>query len=76
MKASFKNFKELKSYIDNDDSSKVLKSTSNNSVSINEDAIDVFINIQRKTQEAKQLFDCAESVNDIEKRYIWLSKGG
>ncbi|HIE78272.1 MAG TPA: hypothetical protein EYP92_05585 [Candidatus Thioglobus sp.] len=76
MKASFKNFKELKSYIDNDDSSKVLKSTGNNSVSINEDAIDVFINTQRKTQEAKQLSDCAESVNDIEKRYIWLSKGG
>jgi hypothetical protein len=76
MKVSFKNFKELKSYIDNGDSSKVSQGIDNNSVSIAEDVTDVFINTQRKTQEVKQLSIRSENVNDIEKRYIWLSKGG
>lgn len=76
MKASFRNFEELKNYICNSDSSKVLQGANNNSVTIGEDATDVFINTQRKAQEAKQLSIHFESANDIEKCYMWLSKGG
>ena len=46
---SFKSFKELKRYVDNGDSSKVSQNEGNHSVSIDEDAIDAFINAQRKT---------------------------
>jgi hypothetical protein len=76
MKASFKNFKELKHYIDNGDSNKVLQSADNHSVSIDEDATDVFINAQRETQEVEKPPVRPDSVNDIERRYMWLSKGG
>jgi len=76
MKESFKNFKELKSYIDNCDSGQVLQSAGNHSVSISEDATDVFINAQRETQEDEKPPIQPDSVNDIERRYMWLSKGG
>ena len=76
MKKSFKNFKELKSFVDNNTSSKAVKSANNNTVSNDEDATDIFISTQRELQETKRLSVRSESVNDIEKRYIWLSKGG
>jgi len=73
---SFKSFKELKSYVDNGDSSKVSQNAGNHSVPIYEDAIDAFISAQRKTQKVEKQSNQSESVNDIESRYIWLSKGG
>ena len=73
---SFKSFKELKSYIDSDDSGKILEGADDNSVPIDEDATDIFINSQRKAQDVKKTSNQSESVNDIESRYTWLSKGG
>ncbi len=73
---SFKSFKELKSYVDNGDSSKVSQNEGNHSVSIEEDATDAFINAQRKTQKVEKQSNQSESAHDIERRYIWLSKGG
>jgi|SaaInlStandDraft_3_1057020.scaffolds.fasta_scaffold77526_2 hypothetical protein len=68
MKASCKNFKELKGYIDNDNSSKVLKSTGNNSVSNFEDVVDAFIGAQREAEEAKYSNDKTESdYKDVKK---------
>ena len=74
MKKSFTNFKELKTFIDNDDSSNKLKGTKKYTVSNFEDATDAFISHQRKAEEAKQSNDKTEP--DHERRYIWLSKGG
>jgi hypothetical protein len=76
MKVSFKNFKELKNYIDSNDSSKILEGVDDNSVFIDEDGTDVFINAQRKAQKVKKTSNQSGSANDIESRYIWLSKGG
>jgi len=76
MKIILKSFKELKGYIDMEDSDKVLDSENGDLLSIDEDATDAFINAQREVQEDEKPSTRPDSVSDIERRYIWLSKGG
>ena len=76
MKTILKSFKGLKDYIDAGDFDKALDSDNSNFLSKDEDSTDAFINTQREVQRVKKPSVQPDSVSDIERRYIWLSKGG
>lgn len=52
------------------------KGANDSTVYTTEDDTDEFINSQRQAQASKKSYSDSQDVSDIEKRYMWLSKGG